>query len=175
MAHDGPTLGRRAGCALAIVGGSALAIPAVSSRIQFQMLQVISVGSATGLSVDDWATTSASAYYFTDGELRSEQMRASRVLWGAAETEVAVAPIVSESSGDVVGRLLDWQLPDDAAVGDAAAGAARLLRRHRAVDGAVGRARRAVRAPPQPRRGDGARDVSLYHGSGWGGGGGFHI
>ena len=27
---------------------------------------------------------------------------ASRVLWGAAETEVAVAPIVSESSGDVV-------------------------------------------------------------------------
>ena len=88
--------------ALAIVGGSALAIPAVSSRIQFQMLQVISVGSATGLSVDDWATTSASAYYFTDGELRSDQMRASRVLWGAAETEVAVAPIVSESSGDVV-------------------------------------------------------------------------
>ena len=74
------------------------------------------------------ATTSASAYYFTDGELRSDQMRASRVLWGAAETEVAVAPIVSESSGDVVGRLLDWQLPDDAAVGDASAGAARLLR-----------------------------------------------
>lgn len=83
---------------LAIVGGSACAIPAVSSRIQFQMLQVISVGSVTGLSVDDWATTSASAYYFTDGVLASDQMLTSRV----AETEVAVTPIVSESSGDVV-------------------------------------------------------------------------
>ena len=40
------------------------------------MLQVISMGSATGLSVDDWATTSASAYYFTDGELRSDQIDA---------------------------------------------------------------------------------------------------
>ena len=109
LEHDGSvrflewrTMAPLSVAALAIVGGSALAIPAVSSRIQFQMLQVISVGSATGLSVDDWATTSASAYHFTDGELRSDQMRASRMLWGAAETEVAVAPIVSESSGDVV-------------------------------------------------------------------------
>lgn len=80
--------------ALAIVGGSACAVPAINSRIQFQMLQVISVGSVTGLSVDDWATKSASAYYFTDGVLSSEQMRATN--------QVAVTPIVSESSGDVV-------------------------------------------------------------------------